>query len=847
MKNKLPPNFGVASSIWCKMFDIKVNNPQRVLLADNSNIAENKDEQHTQMIANYAKLASEKFLSPSSKKPLAQSAVFCPVYQQQASHNFDVYEKGQFSSKFINYIEKYDSLLFYGAEGMGCTTIFKKLCNYVLNNEISSGKKYLPIYIHANWLFREIRNNKNNCRIDKYIDTVLNDWIDDDSTKYEVSELCKKNPILIIVDDINDDTNEAIFKWICENISRKDVKIFISTNNSRIRTKFEKSFASSLNGKVQYATIFLPLTNASQLGQNYKAIEPSLSELLEMTPYFKRMLNYCKEYCGDTNLDGISSVTALIDKYIGNDVISKEGKRCAKVIFEGRQKELVPNDDILSRKLIHKEGKIFEFENKVLYYYFLARQWFEDLVEKKSKCNTADDIKKTLETYMSLITSMAAETSGAELLHKYFISLSLDGLSQSLRLKDDEKLLILNFYKKELPLILAESLRWTLNGNEHYWQIGLKGLFNIINNYEKYSEIDVIDAERMLYQLGIGIRKNSDRPFLHYEEIEQSNSDTLKFLLPKEWFKLNVKNETIEVAPFPATVGEFSFFLDSGYFCAREQCVAQETFSENDAKVAWDRIWGENEYDINSVAKLMQTKWRLIHEKINNNDIIIKLCNLFSDDKQIKQLYLFKELYDKNNIITAGKSIEEGLSEIYSVDKLKHPMKWGDPLYSNPYYPITGINYYEARAYCRWLSLLSQKKGGEYEYRLLTRDEWKEMVKGVVPKKEDIICNKDNQDDYLRIAFLSSLRNLDEGLKLCIEKHTIDAYGNIFEIVDTRFSKIKYGDENMAHYYCFGGSYLQNYELAYDVHANSPYEGQASSFQRNIDIGFRICRIKRKG
>lgn len=830
-KIKPMSNFGVASSIWCRMSDIKVNT------ADNEPI-ENVDDVDSKSIT-YRKTVESRF--SHSFIGMSQNAVFCPVYQQQASHNFIVYtEEGQFSSEFINYLNKYDSLLFYGAEGMGCTTILKKLCNYVLHNNIANDKKYLPVYIPANWLFREIRKSNSNYRIDKYIDIVLNDWLGTNEG-YKVSNLCKKNPILIILDDINDETDDTIFKWICENVNRKNTKIFISTNNSRIRTKFEKTFSTVLDGKVQYASIFLPLVNTNQCGQNFKTIEPSLNELLEMTPYFKSMLNYCQARDG-VSFTEMSSVTSLINKYIGEDSLLIEGTRCAIEIFEGRQKQLEPNDKILHRGIIRKEGNIYEFENKILYYYFLAKQWYEALVADKLKCNE-DDIRKTIESSMFLIKSKASNTSGAKLLHKYFISLSLDTLPKTLCLKDEEKKYIINFYKEELPLVLAESLRWSCNGNELYWKQGLTGLLDIINNPEKHFDVDIIDAERLLYQLGIGIRKNNDRPFLHYEEIP-SNPNTLKFLLPREdfWVKLSTNNK-IEVARFPVTVGEFSYFLDSGYFCAREQCEAQETFSEIDAKAAWDKIWGKNEYDINLVAQLMQKKWGLIHERLNN-DIIIRLCKLYSDDTQIKQLYLFKELYDKNNIIAAGQSIKEGLEKIYSVDKLKYPMKWGDPLYSNPYYPIIGINYYEARAYCNWLSLMSQKKG-EYKYRLLTRDEWKQMVKGVgAPKKEDIICNKDNQDDYLRIAFLSLLRNLDDELKFNDKNNSLDAYGNIFELVDTQFSKIQYGDGNMAHYYCFGGSYLQKYELAYDVQAKGPYEGQASSFQRNIDIGFRICRIR---
>ena len=830
-------NFGVASSIWCKMSEIKIDAPQGDTSTDKPDVADENGKK-------YADAVSKKFAHSSNKKPLEidavacsvyqQNAVFCPVYQQQASHTFNVYAKnGQFSSEFIHYLSKYDSLLFYGAEGMGCTTIFNKVCDYVLCNEISTDKKYLPVYIHANWLFREIRKSNNNYQIDKYIDDVLNDWIDD-STKYEVSELCKKNPILIIIDDINDETNDSIFKWICENINRKDIKIFISTNNSRIRTKFEKTFAAFLNGKVQYASIYLPLLNENQQGQNYKEIEPSLYELLEMTPYFKKLLDHCKGSYGGESLENISSVTALINKYVGDDGISEEGERCAKEIYEGRQKDLVPNEDILCHKLIHKEGKIYEFENKILYYYFLAKQLFKTFIDEKGQ----HSVKQS----MFSIKAKAAETSGAELLHKYFISFALDGISQTLCLTDQEKCDVIDFYKDELPLILAESLRWTCNGNELHWEAGIEGLLSIIKRPEKYSEVETIDAERLLYLLGIGIQEQKDRLFLHYEVINSSPNKT-KFLLPKDamWFEMSYEDKTIEVARFPVTVAEFAFFLDSGYFCARDKCQAKETFDKSDAQAVWDEIWGK--YDIVLVAKLMQEKWEEIHKRLNS-ETIIKLCKHFSDDKQIKQLYLFKELYNKNTI-TGGKSIEAGLSEIYSPEKLKYPMKWGDPLYSNPYYPIIGINYFEACAYCRWLSLLAGKNG-KYEYRLLTKKEWQEMVKGVIPKKEDIICNIDDQDDYLRIAFLGSLRELNDELELTKGANSIDAYGNIFEIVDTQFSKIQYEDPNITHIYCFGGSYLQNYELAYDVCTRGPYEGQASSVQRNIDIGFRICRVKRK-
>ena len=121
------------------------------------------------------------------------------------------------------------------------------------------------------------------------------------------------------------------------------------------------------------------------------------------------------------------------------------------------------------------------------------------------------------------------------------------------------------------------------------------------------------------------------------------------------------------------------------------------------------------------------------------------------------------------------------------------------------------------------------------------------------PKETEIICHKANKDDNLRIVFMDAFRDCTIGndrLEIANNGMPYQVYGNIFELVNSKFSEISYatkdGDkEDYSHYYCFGGSYLQKFQYAYDLALKKPYKGQSSAFQRNIDIGFRLCRVKK--
>lgn len=68
---------------------------------------------------------------------------------------------------------------------------------------------------------------------------------------------------------------------------------------------------------------------------------------------------------------------------------------------------------------------------------------------------------------------------------------------------------------------------------------------------------------------------------------------------------------------------------------------------------------------------------------------------------------------------------EEMLESWFPVGKMSEPRPWRNEAYNNPLQPVTGITYYEADAYCKWLSSISGKK-----YRLPTEEEYEIAAAG---------------------------------------------------------------------------------------------------------------------
>lgn len=71
--------------------------------------------------------------------------------------------------------------------------------------------------------------------------------------------------------------------------------------------------------------------------------------------------------------------------------------------------------------------------------------------------------------------------------------------------------------------------------------------------------------------------------------------------------------------------------------------------------------------------------------------------------------------------------------ELRDLEKRSAPWLWGVPEFSNPLFPVVGINYYEASAYCKWLNSVRKNTNllpDGFEIRLPTEIEWEHAARG---------------------------------------------------------------------------------------------------------------------
>lgn len=170
------------------------------------------------------------------------------------------------------------------------------------------------------------------------------------------------------------------------------------------------------------------------------------------------------------------------------------------------------------------------------------------------------------------------------------------------------------------------------------------------------------------------------------------------------------------------------------------------------------------------------------------------------------------------------------------------PRFWGDPKYSDENFPVVGISYYEAEAYCKWLT--SKKAAGKV-YRIPTEEEW---IKAAYWHKTEGVrqypWGKQWKPGSANIAERGSPRKLSPVGKINDGKSYVGAYdmaGNVWEWCSSPFDNTigEPGDDSF-YYVIRGGSWgsssrqtkLSARQMA-DTSTRSPY------------IGFRYVVVKK--
>lgn len=175
-----------------------------------------------------------------------------------------------------------------------------------------------------------------------------------------------------------------------------------------------------------------------------------------------------------------------------------------------------------------------------------------------------------------------------------------------------------------------------------------------------------------------------------------------------EYPQHSVELKAFSIGKWSVTNIEFKCFMDAGGY-------ENEKYWEGDLAQRW--LKGEDVSGGQFTTWL--TTWKQLQDIKNNGDIRKQLegfGNLSPD--QIDTLETVAGLSEDE--------LKEQLGKSLSQKSRSQPALWNDRERNNPSQPVVGITWFEARAYCAWLSELTGTP-----YRLPTEVEWEAAARGL--------------------------------------------------------------------------------------------------------------------
>jgi formylglycine-generating enzyme required for sulfatase activity/DNA-binding SARP family transcriptional activator len=160
-----------------------------------------------------------------------------------------------------------------------------------------------------------------------------------------------------------------------------------------------------------------------------------------------------------------------------------------------------------------------------------------------------------------------------------------------------------------------------------------------------------------------------------------------------------------ELGVYPVTHAEFACFIDAGGY-------EDTRWWQGRAASAWQR--GEGTAEGHRAA--VRYWWRRFREKPE----IMEIQHESGDwDEATYQRWRAQTAME-------AEALDGHLRKLHPDGVLRRPMFWEDGDFNNPNQPVVGVSWFEARAYCAWLSAQSQRR-----LRLPSEAEWEAGARGL--------------------------------------------------------------------------------------------------------------------
>jgi formylglycine-generating enzyme required for sulfatase activity len=280
------------------------------------------------------------------------------------------------------------------------------------------------------------------------------------------------------------------------------------------------------------------------------------------------------------------------------------------------------------------------------------------------------------------------------------------------------------------------------------------------------------------------------------------------------------------IGAFPVTNGEYAQFIAAGGY-------EDERWWDTPAALSWLREGGaDGQKQSYRDARLnFQRNW-------TDEQIRAMIPQNQATERQV-ELYLWM----RNS---SDEEFERQLdTQVPAGTLYRYPGFWEDATYNNPAQPVVGVCWYEARAYCNWLSFVT----GE-GYRLPTEVEFEAAARG---RKGRAFPYGDKFDSALCNTFESHIRRTTPvGVFANVTPEgAYDLSGNAYTWTSTIFDQDKFpypwqpdqreesGDAE-ARRLVRGGSWV-----SYQGSARAAYRGNVRPADRGNDLGFRVvCGLR---